>query len=340
MDALLAGGVVFKALKALEAEGYGQLGLQDTLQLQVWQLALAACFLAVLTAYAARHAPKPKTTVRVLDFAVHKPAPSWRFPRTSIRQLCEKREQFSAEDIAFQEKIAYRTGLGDETAVCPAIQSGDPAQLGIEAARFEYGACCFTCVEELLQKTGVRPGDIGFVITNSSLFNPTPSLSAALMNHFKMRATTINYSLGGMGCSAGVIALDLARELLELHPESVALVVSHENITNNYYTGKDRGMLIPNVLFRSNGSAVLLTNRAGHARRAKYDVAHVVRTNLAANDVAFNCVVQTEDAERKLGVRLNKDLIRVGADALRANMTALGPRVLPWGEQADRKSVV
>lgn len=43
--------------------------------------------------------------------------------------------------------------------------------------------------------------------------------------------------------SAGVIALDLAKELLELHPNKIAMVVSHENITNNYYTGKDRGML-------------------------------------------------------------------------------------------------
>jgi hypothetical protein len=35
-----------------------------------------------------------------------------------------------------------------------------------------------------------------------------------------------------------VIALDLARELLKLHPEKVALVVSHENITNNFYSGE------------------------------------------------------------------------------------------------------
>jgi hypothetical protein len=47
--------------------------------------------------------------------------------------------------------------------------------------------------------------------------------------------------------AAGVIALDLAKELLELHPESYALVVSHENITNNYYGGKDKSMLICNV---------------------------------------------------------------------------------------------
>jgi hypothetical protein len=67
--------------------------------------------------------------------------------------------------------------------------------------------------------------------------NPTPSLSAAIINHFKMPASVINYSLGGMGCSAGVIALDMARELLSLHPNKVALVVSHENITNNFYIG-------------------------------------------------------------------------------------------------------
>jgi len=60
-------------------------------------------------------------------------------------------------------------------------------------------------------------------------------------------------------------------------------------------------MLIPNCLFRSNGSAVLLSNRPCDAARAKYSIKHIVRTNLAADDVAFNCVMQTEDAEGKVG---------------------------------------
>jgi 3-ketoacyl-CoA synthase len=179
----------------------------------------------------------------------------------------------------------------------------------------------------------VRPNQVNFVITNSSLFNPTPSLSAIIMNHFKMGSSTINYSLGGMGCSAGVIALDLARELCASHPGSLALVVSHENITNNYYTGCDRSMLVCNCLFRSNGSAVLVSSRSADAARAKYNIQHIVRTNFAADDVAYNCVVQTEDADRVVGVRLNKDLVKVGARALRTNMTALGPLVLPWSEQ-------
>jgi 3-ketoacyl-CoA synthase len=68
----------------------------------------------------------------------------------------------------------------------------------MEAARFEFAATCFSCVEELLQKTGVKASQINFVITNSSLFNPTPSLSTTIMNHFKMGGNTRGYSLVSM----------------------------------------------------------------------------------------------------------------------------------------------
>jgi 3-ketoacyl-CoA synthase len=60
---------------------------------------------------------------------------------------------------------------------------------------------CFTSVREVLAKSGITPRQVGCVIVNCSLFNPTPSLSALIMNHFKMASNTINYNLGGMGCS-------------------------------------------------------------------------------------------------------------------------------------------
>ena len=40
---------------------------------------------------------------------------------------------------------------------------------------------CFTAVREVLSKSGVTPRQIGCVIVNCSLFNPTPSLSAVIM---------------------------------------------------------------------------------------------------------------------------------------------------------------
>lgn len=57
---------------------------------------------------------------------------------------------------------------------------------------------------------------IDILVVNCSLFNPTPSLSAMIINHFKMRSNINSYNLGGMGCSAGVIAIGLAKEQLQV----------------------------------------------------------------------------------------------------------------------------
>ena len=78
----------------------------------------------------------------------------------------------------------------------------------------------FGAIDDLLQKTGVKPKDIGILIVNCSLFNPTPSLSAMVVNHYKLRGNIISYNLGGMGCSAGLISIDLAKHLLQVSAEA------------------------------------------------------------------------------------------------------------------------
>ena len=62
----------------------------------------------------------------------------------------------------------------------------------------------------------MKPRDIGILVVNSSLFNPTPSLSARIVNHYKLRGNILSYNLGGMGCSAGLISVDLAKDLLQV----------------------------------------------------------------------------------------------------------------------------
>lgn len=136
-----------------------------------------------------------------------------------------------------------------------------PMDLSMSASRTEFEQIAFSAVKDLLNKTGVQPRQIGIIITNSSLFNTTPSLSATIMNHFKMSSKTLNYNLAGMGCSAGVIAVDLARQMLQLYPDSYALVVSTENLTYNWYPGTNKGMLMTNTLFRVGGAAILLSNK-------------------------------------------------------------------------------
>lgn len=54
-------------------------------------------------------------------------------------------------------------------------------------------------------------------------------------------------------------------------------------------------MMCPQCLFRSNGAAILLSNKAADVKRAKYTIRNIVRTNMAADDVAYNCVVQVSN---------------------------------------------
>ena len=143
----------------------------------------------------------------------------------------------------------------------------------------------------------------------------------------------ISYNLGGMGCSAGLISIDLAKDLLQVHHNTYALVISMENITLNWYFGNDRSMLVSNCLFRMGGAAMLLSNKRSARRQSKYQLVHTVRTHKGADDKCFSCVTQKEDSEGKIGVSLSKDLMAVAGDALKTNITTLGPLVLPMSEQ-------
>jgi 3-ketoacyl-CoA synthase len=119
-----------------------------------------------------------------------------------------------------------------------------------------------------------------------------------------------------------------------VHPDTYALVVSTENITLNAYLGNYRPMLVSNTLFRMGGAAVLLSNRAADRRRAKYQLVHTVRTHRGASDRSYGCVAQEEDADEGIaGVFLSKELMSVAGEALRTNITTLGPLVLPLSEQ-------
>ncbi|KAL4286109.1 hypothetical protein AHAS_Ahas19G0053300 [Arachis hypogaea] len=150
-----------------------------------------------------------------------------------------------------------------------------PPTPSMAAAREEAENVMFGALDNLSANTKIKPKDIGVLVVNCSLFNPTPSLSAMIVNKYKRRGNIRSFNLGGMGCSAGVIAIDLAKDMLQVHRNTYAVVVSTENITQNWYFGNKKSMLIPNCLFRVGGSAVLLSNKGSVKRRAKYKLVHV-----------------------------------------------------------------
>jgi len=270
--------------------------------------------------------------VYLVDFALFQPPDSLKVTTERYMKQIKRLSNFTEESLAFQERLLQRSGLGQETYFPPGILA-EPPDLTMAQARNEADMVFTGCLNELFERTGLKPQNIDILIVNCSLFNPTPSLSEMIINKYKLRSNVKNYNLSGMGCSAGVLAVELARDLLQTHRNCNAVIVSTENITQNCYFGNDKSMLISNTLFRVGGVALLLSNKPVDRWRAKYRLECLVRVHKGASDKAYHAVFQREDDDGKKGVSLSRDLMEVAGDALKSNLTILGPMVLPWSEQ-------
>ena len=54
------------------------------------------------------------------------------------------------------------------------------------------------------------------MLTATNMVVPVPSVSAMIAHKFGMRSDLTAYSLGGQGCAAGVMVLQLAQSLLKV----------------------------------------------------------------------------------------------------------------------------
>ncbi|KAL0422294.1 UNVERIFIED_CONTAM: 3-ketoacyl-CoA synthase 7 [Sesamum latifolium] len=154
-----------------------------------------------------------------------------------------------------------------------------------------------------------------------------------IINKFGLRSNVKSVSLSGMGCSAGLVAVGLAKDLLRVHRNSLALVLSMEAVTPSGYCGQNKSMLLSNALFRMGGVAVLLSNKKQDKLKAKYRLRYVFRTHMGSDDQCYQSVFQQSDDAGEVGVSLSRSLVHVAGHALKKNITELGPYVLPISEQ-------
>ena len=279
-------------------------------------------------------------SVYLLDFALFEPPAEWCSTRENIMTILKNAGKiagsFQETELEFMRKVLVNSGTGDSTAWPPGIircqQDAVPQDQSMKAAREEAETVICSCLESLFERTGVQPKEVDFFIINCSLFSPTPSLCAMACNRFQMRSGVKTFNLSGMGCSASLIAVDLAAELLQNNPNSLAIVVSTELITQSLYHGAEKSMLLQNTLFRCGGAAICLTNKPRLAGRARYRLRHLVRTQCADDD-SYGAVYQCEDPKGASGIRLSKEIVKIAGKCMTKNLTQLGPLVLPIFEQ-------
>eukprot|EP01041_Mallomonas_annulata_P011032 gene11032-23057_t len=329
---LQVGAVMYDLRFDLQAFLLNELSVFELRRPVAFDLGWKTMALLALTIWYLNHREKP---VYLLDFCTFEPPESWKVSYDDLMEIMRRQECFTEDSIDFMNRMLERSGCGPSTAWPPGIVrclKGEKADRSVEGARAESQTVICDVVRAALKKTDMHPRNVDILIVNCSLFSPTPSLCSMIINEFGMRSDVLSYNLSGMGCSAGVLAVDLAKNLLHARPNSIALVVSTENLTQNLYHGNERAFLLQNTLFRCGGAALVLSNRWMDAYRASFKLLTCVRTQYVSQD-SVGCVYETEDEDHHRGVRLSKDLVKVAGRAMEKNFTTLGPYVLPVSEQ-------
>lgn len=275
----------------------------------------------------------------LVDFAVFQPDEEiYKTNNEQLLNLALESFHYPVESMKFMRRICENTGLGPSTHIPRSLRDFDCT---IKTARDEAELVIFGAIDALLKKTGVNPKAIAGIVTNCSLFCPTPSFSAMIVNKYGLNKNIRSFSLGGMGCSASIIGVDIIKAMMRDAP-GLILLVSTENMTQNFYRGEERSMLMQNVLFRMGCSAVLFYNRPSYNVKtsnkrlktiyAKYKLIGLVRTHHGSNDDSYRCVYQSTDQKGNVGVIINKNVPRCAGKALHDNMKIVFRKFMPTTE--------
>ncbi|KAK9684855.1 hypothetical protein RND81_10G237200 [Saponaria officinalis] len=271
--------------------------------------------------------------IYLVNHACFKPKTSQKITRqktiSMIKPLGPNFSQYTIDTIT---KMILTSGFGDST-YAPESYLRSPLTFSLEEARREAEAAIFNTVDILLEKTRVKIDEIGILIVNCSIFNPIPSLTSMVLNKYKFRDNVKSFNLTGMGCSAGLGAIDLAHHLLKVHKNTYALIVSTEILTQGLYTGNDPNKHGINCVLRVGGAAILLSNKPSDKQSSKYELIHTVHTNTSSRDSSYNCIQLEEDPLGLKGVNVTKDLLVEANNAIIANLTSLAPLILPVSDK-------
>ncbi|GJN12936.1 hypothetical protein PR202_ga31263 [Eleusine coracana subsp. coracana] len=269
--------------------------------------------------------------VYLVEYGCFRPRPWFRAPLATCREhvhlmpfLVDK------DDVAWGMRLLERSGLGEETCV-PYAYHYLPPDSSLAASREEAELVIFSSVDDVFARSGVKPAEIGVVIVNCSILTPTPAFTDMIVRRYEMRSDVRSLNLSGMGCSARLISVGLAKNILQVAPPGThVLVVSTEILSSQYYVGTERAMLLPNCLVRMGAAAMILSNSP---ERARFRLGYVVRTIAAAHDAGYRCIFQEEDGEGITGIRLSEDLVSIASKTLKQNIITFGPLVLPFSEK-------
>ncbi|QCD88306.1 chalcone synthase [Vigna unguiculata] len=268
----------------------------------------------------------------ILNYQCYKPPNDRMLDTEFCGKLIKRCENLGPNEYRFLLKAIVSSGIGEQTYAPRNIFEGREGAPTLRDGIEEMEEFFSDAIGKLLAKSKVSPSEIDVLVVNISMLAAVPSLSSRIINRYKLRHDVKVYNLTGMGCSASLISMDIVKNIFKTQRNKLALLITSESLSPNWYTGNDRSMILANCLFRIGGCAVLLTNKRSLKDRAMLRLKCLVRTHHGAREEAYGCCIQREDDQGKLGFHLGKNLPKAATRAFVDNLRVMAPKILPVRE--------
>ncbi|KAG6681573.1 hypothetical protein I3842_13G100500 [Carya illinoinensis] len=268
----------------------------------------------------------------ILDYECYKPTDDRMLGTKFCGEIITRTKNLGLLECRFLLRAIVSAGLGEQTYAPRIMFSGREDNPTLLDGISEMEEFFEDCIANLLSRSGISPSEIDVLVVNVAMLSSVPSLSARIINQYKMRDDIKVFNLTAMGCSASLISVDIVKNLFKSYKNLFALVVTSESLSPNWYSGNDKSMILTNCLFRSGGSAILLTNKRAMSNRAMFRLKCLVRTHHGARDESYGCCMQKEDEQGRVGINLGKTLPKAATRALADNLRQISPKILPMRE--------
>ncbi|KAL1201962.1 3-ketoacyl-CoA synthase 3 [Cardamine amara subsp. amara] len=268
----------------------------------------------------------------ILDYQCYKPSDDRMVNTQFSGDIILRNKHLRLNEYKFLLKAIVSSGIGEQTYAPRLFFEGREQSPTLQDGISEMEEFYIDTIKKLLERNKISPSEIDVLVVNVSMLNSTPSLAARIINHYKMREDIKVFNLTAMGCSASVISVDIVKNIFKTYKNKLALVVTSESLSPNWYSGNNRSMILANCLFRCGGCAVLLTNKRSLSGRAMFKLKCLVRTHHGARDDSFSACIQKEDELGRVGIHLDKTLPKAATRAFVDNLKVITPKILPVTE--------
>ncbi|XP_027088191.1 3-ketoacyl-CoA synthase 19-like [Coffea arabica] len=268
----------------------------------------------------------------MLGYECYKATEGRRLDTELCASIVFRNKNLGSEEYRFLLRTIVKAGIGENSYAPENVIRGKEERPELIDSLTEMDQIFFETLDNLFAKTRISPQEIDILVVNVSLLSCVPSLTARVINRYKMKSNVKAFNLSGMGCSASLVAIDLVQQLFKTYNNAFAIVVSTESLSANWYCGNEKSMILSNCLFRSGGCSMLFTNNKALKHRAILKLKCMVRTHYGSNDEAYDCCIQMEDGHGNRGFRLTKKLVNAAAQSFTINLRVLGPKMLPLWE--------